>query len=225
MFPYYHTSNTTNRNQGSFSLRNKRMEVFGEGRIPIIANVGEVQLGVETRGKELVHVQRENSDMITNVIQQLTGLGIDEQSIQTSDYSIYPIYDFVNGHQEFAGYTVNHMLTVTVTNIEKLGLVVDTAVKSGANRISNISFSYSNPKEIYNKALIQAVQDAIGKARAISQYLHIPLDNIPYFIEEQFEQREMRPFETFQGVQSASTPIFPEKQQIKARVRLIFLYQ
>lgn len=202
----------------------KRIEVIGEGRVPINANIGKVQVGVETKDKELLRAQRENSTIISNIIHQLKKLGINEQQIQTGHFSIYPFYDFINGQQVFAGYTVHHMLSVTDLDLDRIGLAIDTAVKSGANRVANISFSYSNPREIYEKALIQAIQDGINKAKAISQYLKIHLDHVPYKMEELFDQRQMEPFEAFHSVQSASTPIFPEKKQVSAKVRLIFFY-
>lgn len=207
------------------SLR-KEIRVSGEGVVSVSPDIAEVSLGVETEDAELKKAQTENGARISQIIESLKEMGIPEENIQTIDFSIYPQYDYVDGKQLFRGYRVNHMLKIKVPDINLVGTVVDTAVSNGANRVSNISFSISNPIQAYQRALSIAVQNAILTASTVAQTLGVNLVLPPLkVIEESRRQVAPIPFEGSQMVKSATTtPTQPGQQDVNAMVTAIFTF-
>ena len=93
------------------------MTVYGSSNLSVKPNIAEIQLGVEVRNLELTIAQQENARLIQQVIQALGNLGVSPDNIQTIDYQIYPLYDYVDGIQQFRGYQVTQMLSIRVEDI------------------------------------------------------------------------------------------------------------
>lgn len=199
------------------------IKVVGEGKITIQPDIATVTLGVETERKELREAQSENALIFSNIVQALTNLGIKKEDMQTVNFTIFPIYDFLDGQQIFRGYRVEHMLQVTVTDISKVGTLVDAAVDAGANRFSNIAFNMSHPEKTYREALNRALNDAIEKAQMIATSLNISLNPTPMkIVEEKIQNAGPVPFMGSALVKSATTEIEPGKQEIQAFITALF---
>lgn len=197
--------------------------MIGEGSVLVQPDMAQIVLGVETENKVLREAQSENAQKISTIIQALRNIGIQEEHIQTDNFTIFPMYDFLDGKQVFRGYRVEHLLRVTVIDIKKIGLVVDTAVENGANRVSNIIFQISNSAGLYQNALQKAVSDAVQKANTIASQLQIELNPIPIRIIEESKFIEGPvPFSHSQMVKSSATEIQPGREEIKAVVTATF---
>ncbi len=199
------------------------IKVTGEGRISIQPDTAQVLVGVESEHTELRTAQTENAQKIAEIMQALIDIGILTENIQTDNFTIFPMYDFVDGKQVFRGYRVDHMLQVTVLDIDKVGLVVDTAVEYGANRVSNISFQILNSSNLYQRALAMAVEDALQKAKTIANAFNLTLIPTPKSVVEERRFLETPiPLQKTQMVLSASTEIQPGKEDIEAVVTAVF---
>lgn len=210
------------RNHNLEPMKSK-IQVTGEGSVSIQPDTAKIILGVEVEDVELQKAQSINAKTISNIIQAITNAGIPKENILTTNFTIFPIYDFVDGKQVFRGYRVEHMLQVTVEDIENVGSVVDLAVQTGANRFSNISFQLANPQIAYREALKKAVNDAVQKAKTIANTLRINLNKTPVQVIEQKNCFEgPTPFMESSMVKSATTEIEPGKQEIIAFVTAIF---
>lgn len=220
---YYHSErDQSGRNQDKG--KNKReIQVDGEGRLTVSPDIAKINLGVETEGRELEQAQATNAGTIANIVQGLVNMGVAEENIQTINFTIFPIYDFEDGKQAFRGYRVEHMLLVTVLDINQVGALVDSAVRNGANRVANVSFDFLNPSIAYREALKLAVEDAISKAKTIAHTLQIPLVETPWkVVEGNVGSSPPIPFAQSAMVKSASTEMAPGQQDVMAFVTAFF---
>ncbi|MFB6465855.1 SIMPL domain-containing protein [Cytobacillus sp. Hz8] len=216
-YPYYQK---TTRSE-SFT-----MKVIGEGIVNAQPDEANIILGVSTEHRELKKAQSDNAEIIQKVQTALQKIGITADDIRTTEYSIYPQYDYVDNKQIFRGYKVDHLLNITVSDIQNVGAVVDTAVTNGANTIRNIEFSLSNPDAFYKRALTLAMNNALDKAETLAGSLNIQLIKTPLSISEIMETKPIPiPFATFQNVKAATTtPIAPGKLQVRSMIQAIFCY-
>ncbi|WP_158232507.1 SIMPL domain-containing protein [Sporosarcina sp. P13] len=166
-------------------VENRTITVFGEGAVKASPDTVHIVLTVQTRGMELQEIQQENAERMHKVISSLVGLGIPESAIQTIDYQIRPVNDYVNGEQVFRGYEVINTIRVTSNDLSKTGEVVDTAVKNGANQIGSIEFTVQNQEEFYQQALTLALHDAETKMVTIGSSLKLANRPIVMKVEEQ----------------------------------------
>ena len=110
-----------------------------------------IVLGVESEAKTANESLSQNSNSLNSVISSLSNSGISEDDIQTSNFSIYPLYDSIkdtdgNWQQILNGYRVSNILSIQTEKIDSAGDIIDAAVSSGANRIDNVSFQLSDDK-------------------------------------------------------------------------------
>ncbi|PFA69509.1 hypothetical protein CN378_03790 [Bacillus sp. AFS015802] len=173
-YPYYRTNQT-----------NGSITVSGEHTMYVDPDQAVVSLGVVTNDKELQAAQNQNQQKSGEVVQSLLSNGVDKKDIQTSTYQVFPQYNYEDGKQVFTGYEVRQVFRVTIKAIEKVGTIIDDALKSGANRVENIQFVQSNPIESYRQALAAAYQKAYLKALTLSNQSNQQLDPRPKSIIEQ----------------------------------------
>ncbi|RBP89434.1 hypothetical protein DFO70_11183 [Cytobacillus firmus] len=224
---YYQPFVRNSVHTGSHSRSNRNiLRVSGEGKLAVQPDQANIKLGVLTEDKELLQAQKQNAAAISSVKKALNAIGITDQQIQTSDFTIFPQYDFVDGKQIFRGYRVEHILGITVDEIENTGLIVDTAVNNGANTIRGIHFEAENQSELYQQALSLAVMDAYKKAETIASALRVQLISTPLSVAEGtlgMEQPVSLQSSTF--VKSAvSTPIQPGTIDIESQITAEFTY-
>ncbi|MYL18705.1 DUF541 domain-containing protein [Halobacillus litoralis] len=202
----------------------RQIRVHGSGSVKVKPDTAVIQLGVATEGTNLTSVQNENASTISRVKSRLMAAGVEEENIQTSDYSVYPQYDYVDGKQEFRGYQVSHMLTVTVEDIEQTGAVIDAAVQSGANRVTNIEFTVSQSYYCYQKALQIALGQALATAQTIANTMNVKLDRKPFRIVEEKgpDVPPVQPYAKTQALSESAVPIEPGLMEIEARVDVWF---
>jgi uncharacterized protein len=193
----------------------------GKGTIKVEPNQVVVTVGIITKDATADAAQAENANVTANVLHALQLLHIDDQDMETASYTINREVDYVNGQKIEKGYIVNHQLTITVNDITKIGLVLDTAVKAGANVVHSLRFQLRDEKMVYRQALKKAVEDARKKINAISSSLQISVYPIPYSVEERVEGG-MRPFDTMQiESMNKSTEIMKKKVEVSAKVIMI----
>lgn len=159
--------------------------VDGHSKIEVKPDYAELQIEVVTQSGDLTEAQRENALKMNQVIQSLLALNIDRNDIQTAFFNVFPRYDYVEGKQVFRGYEVSNGLTVEVHDVNSVGIVIDTAIKNGANRISQLEFKLSNDSAYYQKALQLALQNAHEKANAIASSLRLSYKPVPVEITEE----------------------------------------
>jgi len=141
---------------------------------------------------------------------------------QSAAYTITPLYHFEEGQQIFTGYEVSNAITVHVSDPERVGLIIDTAVENGANRISNIQFKVDHADAYYQQALSLALHNAQAKAKTIAETMHLPLQLFPTEIVE--EQVHTPILYRSMAISPDMTPIEQGQIDINASVRVNFQY-
>ena len=201
------------------------IEVLGLGTATATPDRAIVILGAITEGPVLPAVQTENAKIVTTIIQSLLKLNIPREKIQTYDFGIEILYDYQEGKQIFRGYKVTHLLQITNDKVELTGILVDTAVSSGANNITDITFTTSQPEIYENQALSLAIRNAHQKALTIANTLGVTLFTVPSYIQEiTSSTAEPIPYAATMLSKSAVTPIQPGQLTISARLRVWYLF-
>lgn len=199
--------------------------VNGNGEIKVAPNFAELRIEVVTQSQDLNEAQRQNANLMNQVIQAILALGISREDIQTSSFSVFPQYDYVEGRQVFRGYEVTNALTVKIRNINQVGNVIDVAIKNGANRISSLEFKLDKENLYYHQALKIALYNAVAKARTIAETLNLPLHPQPIeIVEESVDAPPILYRAVAMTQESFQTPIEQGLIAINARVVVKFQF-
>ena len=143
------------------------LTVNAEGESKTTPDMAEITVGIEATEATTEEAQRKNNEDVNAVLQKLKELGIEEKSIQTSDYSLYPRYDEFG--EEITGYYVRTTLTVSDIPIDKAGETLSALGESGMTEVDYVRYFSSSYDEAYEDALKEAVAAAEKKAESLAE--------------------------------------------------------
>lgn len=158
-------SASAGRNDGTLS----EITVSASSTVRLVPDKATVSFGVTTQELRADLAQSKNSEAVKKVIEVLTSRGVEEKSIRTTNYSMYPQYDWSEGgEQRVIGYSVHTAMSVQDQNVEELGSLLSACVEAGINNVDSVSFLCSGYDEAYCQALEQAVADSRKKAETLA---------------------------------------------------------
>lgn len=153
----------------SFALAETKITVSGTGETQISADTAIVTLGVNARDRDVLAAQQKVNSTIAAVRESLTGFGIPEDCINTDYMNIYALYDYDGDREEVTAYNAGSTLAIKVTDMEKVGRVIDISFAAGANTLNGITFSASDTEAAKAESLRKAVRDAVAKAEVVAE--------------------------------------------------------
>ena len=137
--------------------------------VTVIPDIAEIVYAVRTEAKDAASCQQKNTADTAKVIELLKSLGVEEASIQTSDYYMYPVYNYSGNTQRITGYEASTSLTVSKIPIDGLENILSKSVEAGINNIQSITYMSSKYDEGYSNALKLAMESARAKAQALAE--------------------------------------------------------
>lgn len=160
--------------------------VTGSASVSVKADYATINFGVVTYDADVSIAATKNAQNANSLILALEENGIKKDDITTDYFSVNTIYDYdyAAEGQRIKGYQVDNTISVKIHDIEKIGIVIDTAIKSGANNCNGISFGSSQENAAYDKSLALAVEDAERKANIIADVSNMRIISIGSISEE-----------------------------------------
>ncbi len=168
---------------GKTDAQTYTIAISGEGKVTAAPDIAEISLGLITDNRNVGTAQKENTDKVNQIIAKLGTLGVEKKDIQTSNYSIYPQYDYSNGQQVLRSYQVSQSVNVKIRDLEKVGTIVETAGSLGANQVSGLSFTIDDPEALRQEAREKALVSAKEKAESLAKAAGVKLGKLVSFNE------------------------------------------
>lgn len=157
--------------------------VTGEGKIIVKPDMAVVNVGIQATGTTVKQVQENINGVISRVSAAIKKLGVDEEDIQTTNYTINPNYDFQGSSQRITGYSAGTNLSIKVKQIDNVNSVIDAATANGANQVGGISFDVDDKTKAENEAREKAVAQAKTKAQQSAKIAGFKLGRIINYSE------------------------------------------
>jgi uncharacterized protein YggE len=201
-----------------------RVIVVGEGSVTVAPDYARIRSGVSTNAKTVKEASDTNAKLMANILATLADAGIAKKDIQTSEFSIEPVYTSPTppGGPKLSGYRVSNQVNVTIHDISQVGEVLDRLVKAGATDAENIAFLVSDREKALDQAREAAVANARHKADLYAHASGLSLGRVSWITESAgFEP--LLPRARLEARQaSASVPIESGEDTITARVTVGF---
>src|SRR5690606_24730622 len=140
----------------------------GEGKVDVVPDTAQVNVGIVVSSVETVEAaQSEINETNNAIVSAMEELGILDEDISTSNYSINPDYNFESGRSEITGYSGNASLTIKVKNLDILSQVIEQSTANGANQVLGTSFIIDNPEDFREQARNSAIENAQNQAEEL----------------------------------------------------------
>ncbi len=204
------------------------LTVTGQGIERIPTTLTQVQLGVEIENKTAQEVQQEIAERTSAVVDLLRQRQVEK--LETTGINLRPNYKYDgNNQRSLVGYVGTNTVSFRLPT-EQVGNILDEAVKVGATRIDNISFTATDEavKTAKKAALAQATGDAQQQADAVLDSLNLNAKKIisiqldranppqPVVVREQALSSRT--------ANDAVTPVIGGEQTVRASVTLQITY-
>ena len=148
---------------------------------------------VKNEAKRVSEAMKENTKKMNAVISFIRKQGVEEKDLKTTNFNIYPryeyrkveteIYPYPPGKRILVGYEITQSLQVKIRALAKIGAIIQAATDAGANQVGNLSFTIDKQDELKAKAREQAIKKAKGKAKKLASQLGVHLVRITNFSE------------------------------------------
>ena len=208
--------------------RQTRITVGGDAIVQAQPDTAILTVSVVTQAKTAIEAQQQNatkSDAVVRALKAAAGTGAE---VKTSGYSLQPMRVYrENQPPTITGYEARNTVTLTTGELAKLGNIIDAVGQAGANDITGVSFTLRQDRPARDRALQEATQEAMNKAKVIAQALGGRVVMIAEVAEEGF-QRPPQPVyqvEALMAKRDVSTPIEIGALDITSRVQLVAIVE
>ena len=184
------------------AFADSEITVTGTGSVLVPADTAVVTLGVSAADKDVRTAQNMANETIAAIRTALLDGGVAEENISTDYINIYAMYDYSGGSERITGYNANSTLAIRVTEIEKVGEVIDLAFSAGANTLNGITFSATDTAEAQERAMRLAVADAQAKAEILADAAGLQIRGIEDIAEQNtysYDKGVMNNFDTLEA--------------------------
>lgn len=202
------------------------LTVSGAGSVSAPADTATLYVIVETADPEAARAASQNAAVSQSVWNAVLAAGAEDTGITTSGYNLWP-ETAGQGKKAVRSYHVQNSMKVTVKDLSRTGAISDAAIKAGATRIGQVSFSLSNEAAYREQAVTRAIEDARQKARAIAEGLGCSVSGIQSVTlgDVRTSAPQLRVMNAAMDAASGgapSTELTPGQQEITGDVTIVF---
>jgi uncharacterized protein YggE len=146
------------------------ISVTGTGTASGEPDIAILTMGVESQQDTVAEARSTAAESMNGVIDAVKEAGVAEEDIQTTRFSVQPVYDFSNNRQTLTGFIVSNIVTAKIRDIDSTGDVIDAAVEAGGNlaRVENLSFTIDDPSTLEEQARVDAMAEARSRAETLA---------------------------------------------------------
>ena len=158
------------------------MTVTAEGKVKAVPDMATINLGVVTQGPSSAAVQDESSKKVNKIIDFVKQQGVSKDDISTSQFNIYPQYNYKDGKNDIVGYEARQTIVVQVKGVDKstqvLSKILADSTQAGANEISGVSLGFDDPDNLKQTARAQAIEKAKARAEELAKVSGLSLGRV-----------------------------------------------
>ena len=174
---------------GIVSQQNVGIWVTGTGEVTVVPDIAVLNLGVYVQMDTVDAAQAQAAESMAAIMAVLESYNIDEKDIQTSNYSVSPVWNWdKDGNRYMAGYSVSNTITVKVRNTDDAGSIIDDVVDAGGEYtvVNGVSFTVDDTEAYYTEARAEAIANAIAKATQIAELTGVSLGEPNYIVDNNY---------------------------------------
>ncbi len=201
----------------------RTISLSATGTVKATPDKVDITTGVTSEGQTAGDALAKNTEAMIKVVDGLKKAGIDPKDIQTTNFSVSPVYEQKKQGQAafITGYRVTNKVHIVVRDTKKLGEILDTVVRLGANQIGAINFGISKPEALKDEARKQAMRNAEENAKLYTETAGVELGPVITITEENggYMPRPAAVSARMESMQ-ADVPIEAGTTAIQARIRV-----
>jgi uncharacterized protein YggE len=167
----------------------RTLSLSAAGAVKTTPDKVDISTGVTSEAKTAREALDQNTEAMTKVVEALKAEGIEAKDIQTTNFSVSPVYEQKPYDKPappvVVGYRVTNQVRITLHDIKALGAILDKVVSLGANQIDSIAFGVDEPEALKDEARKLALKNVTENARLYAEAAGVGLGPILSISEEE----------------------------------------
>jgi len=215
----------------SDSTSARTVHVEGEATVQVAPDEATVRFGIVSRADTPEEARSQNGDASSAAMEAAREAGISEDDIQMEQLQLRPhrVYDEERRRTVEQGFEAVRTVRVTVSDVDRVPVLVAAVVEAGANRLQSVEYGLSDRTEARNEALLKAAQNARAKAERLAEALDVQVGAVRTIREQHFSFPRMLQADRARATmmtESASDAdpeaYAPGTIEVEARVAVVF---
>ena len=159
---------------------NRVVNVTGVAERLVRPDLAHLEITIDVRDEKLETARREAGSKTVAVLRTLKEVGIADAAIDSGALAVQPEFswDAKSGVRRLQGYLVARTIRIRLLDLDKLGVVLERAIKLGANQIAPPRFALQDESPLRRELLAEATRDARENAAAIARGLDTTLGTV-----------------------------------------------
>ncbi|HEX5425541.1 MAG TPA: SIMPL domain-containing protein [Candidatus Acidoferrales bacterium] len=116
---------------------------------------------INSQDKQLASAYDKATKSMQHILAIAEQNGLSKNDVEFGALTLAPNY---NGGRKAHGYLVQGQMTVRIRDFAKIGPILDASVQEGVVDSRSLTYSLENEEAAKEKAVAQAVRDAVGRA-------------------------------------------------------------
>ncbi|WP_435182771.1 SIMPL domain-containing protein [Halobellus sp. EA9] len=158
------------------------IEVSGVGSASGQPNRAVVRVGVVATADDAVTARQRLAENVSRMREALSEMGLTDDQVTTQYYDIGRDYrpPRREGAEPRVQYRATHEFEITLSDVDRVGAVIDTAVRNGATNIDDVSFTLSAERRqrLEHAARKSAMTDARRKAETLAEAANLTITGV-----------------------------------------------
>lgn len=170
---------------GKNSVTVSTISVSGKGEVVAIPDIATFSFTVSEEAAVVADAQEKATKKMNASLDFIKKSGVAEKDIKTTNYNIYPRYEYVggttyypSGKQVLAAYVVSQDIQVKVRNVADAGKLLSGIGEFGVSNVSGLNFSVDKYDDIVKEARAKAISDAKTNAEKLASDLGVRIVRI-----------------------------------------------
>ncbi len=211
--------------------------VEGSGEIEVAPDQMTITVGLSHTDQDIALAKQKVDERSTILIEACKDLGISLEDLATTALHVSPEYEYRGGERVPLGTRVYRQVDITLRDLEKYPQLMAALIDSDISNTVSTRLEMSNEKELSDRALAAAIDDARQRAQGMAKSLGRKLGKAHSVSEFDLRREERGQLFTARGTdaQSASMdavafsrkgssePFVPGLIVAKAQVYVVFL--
>lgn len=197
------------------------INVSGAGSVAVTPDHFTVTFVLEQKGQTITKLNEQLQNDISALTDFLLNENVQQRNIRTMQIRLHPRYESGPEGRVENGFILSREVTIEHDTLEQYSRIIDGALKRGVTRISRFELIASNPQKAYEKALINAVNDAKSKAELLARQLGAKIGKVTQ-ISEGHSGRIVTEGRAKMMMADGAQSSLPGQQHIEATVNATF---
>ncbi len=200
--------------------------VTGTATATVSPDLAIVYLTVQEKAETSAEALRLASEQVRRVVDILKSLGVSDEDMKTTGFSIFPEYQYYDDGRppKLVGFVATYSLEVRTLELGNVGRLIDSAVSAGVDIVNGVSLTISDDLSgrLSRELLAAAMTDAKRKAELAISPLGLKVARLKSVsIMEQYPYPVMRSAPA--GAEATTMPIIPGQTTFTVSVQATFV--